>query len=307
MAINYPDAIEEGAVVETREVSPSHFLFKIKSFSLLSENGFDKYETTNFVVGDYKWRLILYPNGRDDGNKEDHISVYLAIADTSSLPARWEVNAIFSIFLLNQKLDNFLSLRGRIRRFHAVNPEWGFSKFISKKSFTDPCNGYLVDDNCVFGAEVFVIKSQGAVECLSNLKPGNPYKHSINISNFSKLGNLWNSENFVLGDRTWSIRVYPRGDGKGKDKDVSIFLYLVGSEPHKVKVKYSIAIKNQFTDEHRVENVSRWFIPNGEGWGWSSFIPIKDMIDSKKGFLVEDCCVVEVEILLPAISQNTLP
>ncbi|KAG8366332.1 hypothetical protein BUALT_Bualt17G0068800 [Buddleja alternifolia] len=247
-----------GVVVETREAYPSHFLFKFESFSLLSDAGIDKYETTDFVAGEYKWRLIIYPDGRDSGNKGDHVSVYLAMANTSSLPATWEVNAVFSIFLLNQKLDNFLSVRGRARRFHALHPEWGFSKFISKKSLTDPSNGYLVGDKCVFGAEVFVIKSQGTIECLSILNAEVPYKHSFNISNFSKLEDVWISDNFILGDQTWSRKVYPRGNGEGKGRDVSIFLYLVDSKPssyRKLKVKYTIGIKNQYTDENHILRV----------------------------------------------------
>ncbi|KAG8366331.1 hypothetical protein BUALT_Bualt17G0068700 [Buddleja alternifolia] len=299
------DFLEKGVLVETREVYPSHFLFKIESFSLLSDNGIDKYETTDFVAGDYKWRLIIYPDRRDSENKGDHVSVYLAMANTSSLPATWEVNAVFSIFLLNQKLDNFLSVRGRARRFHALHPEWGFSKFISKKSLTDPSNGYLVDDKCVFGAEVFVIKSQGTIECLSILNAEVPYKHSFNISNFSKLEDVWSSDNFILGDQTWSIQVYPRGNGKGKGRNVSIYLHLVDSKPAsycKLKVKYTIGIKNQYTDENHILSCCTWLTPPAN-WGWYSFMPIKDMNDPKKGFVVGDCCIVEVEILLQAIAQ----
>ncbi|KAL3824138.1 hypothetical protein ACJIZ3_020167 [Penstemon smallii] len=160
--------------VETREASPSHFLFKIKSFSLLSQNGIDKYESTEFSAGDYKWKLIFYPNGEESENEDDdYIAVNLALADTSSLHSRWEVNAIFSIFLYNQKSDNFLAMRGPTRRFHEVKTEWGFPKFISKKSLIDPSNGYLVNDNCVFGAE------------------------------FSELEVEWVSEEFLAGDHKW--------------------------------------------------------------------------------------------------------
>ncbi|KAG8366330.1 hypothetical protein BUALT_Bualt17G0068600 [Buddleja alternifolia] len=192
-----------------------------------------------------------------------------------------------------------------MRRFHALNPEFGFSKFISKKSFTDPSNGYLVDDNCVFGAEVFVIKNQANIECVSTLKAAVPYKHSFRISNFSKLQDVRISENFVLGDQIWSIVVYPRGQGKGKGIDVTIFLHLLDS-CQKLKVNYTIGIKNQYTDEHRVARDSRWFTPPDDGWGWYSLIPIKDMNDPKTGFVVGDCCIIEVEILLLAISQNSL-
>ncbi|EYU30060.1 hypothetical protein MIMGU_mgv1a026327mg, partial [Erythranthe guttata] len=53
-----------------------------------------------FDVGDYKWRLIIYPYGKEKDHS--HVSVYLAMAETSSLPIDWEFNANFTIFLYNQ-------------------------------------------------------------------------------------------------------------------------------------------------------------------------------------------------------------
>ncbi|KAL3824140.1 hypothetical protein ACJIZ3_020169 [Penstemon smallii] len=189
--------------LEIRNFSPTHFLFKIESFSLLSQNGVNKYESNEFSAGNYKWRLIFNFNWEDSGNEVDNVAIYLALANSSSLPTRWEVNAVFSIFLYNQNSDNFLSVRGPARRFHALKTEWGFSKFISKKSLIDPCNGYLVNDNCVFGAEVFVIEPQGVIERLSMLEAGKPEDHSWSISQFSKLKNGWFSEEFLTRDHKW--------------------------------------------------------------------------------------------------------
>ncbi|GFP85247.1 math domain and coiled-coil domain-containing protein at3g58220 [Phtheirospermum japonicum] len=86
--------------METREASPAHLLIKIESFSLLEKHGIEKYKTREFESGEYKWRLIIYPNGHD------YVSVYLAIIDTSALPANWEVNASFSICLFNHTPKN---------------------------------------------------------------------------------------------------------------------------------------------------------------------------------------------------------
>ncbi|XP_012847542.1 PREDICTED: MATH domain and coiled-coil domain-containing protein At1g31390-like [Erythranthe guttata] len=100
-------------ILETRDASPAHFLTKIESFSLFSHYGIDKYETREFEAGDYKWRLIIYPNGDEYENKE-YISVYLAVAESSSLPVDWEINAIFTIFIYNQILNKYQFLRGNI-------------------------------------------------------------------------------------------------------------------------------------------------------------------------------------------------
>lgn len=39
-----------------------------------------------------------------------------------------------------------------------MKTEWGFDRFLRIQTLTDPSNGYIRDDFCLFGAEVFVIK-----------------------------------------------------------------------------------------------------------------------------------------------------
>ena len=55
---------------------------------------------------------------------------------------------IFAIYLVDAD--------GEIRRFHDVKTEWGFNKFLPFDSFNCHCNGYLVNNCCVIGVEVFV-------------------------------------------------------------------------------------------------------------------------------------------------------
>ncbi|EYU25540.1 hypothetical protein MIMGU_mgv1a023300mg [Erythranthe guttata] len=158
--------------METREVPSAHFLIKIESFSLFDKYKINKYETSEFVAGEYKC---------------DYISVNLAMTDTSSLPTNWEVNVVSNIFLFNQISGHYHYSPGITRRVQTMKFEWGLSKFISKEILSDPSNGYLVNDTCVFGAEVFVIERQAAVECLSLDNVDTCYKHDLKISDFSKL------------------------------------------------------------------------------------------------------------------------
>ncbi|XP_012833032.1 PREDICTED: MATH domain and coiled-coil domain-containing protein At3g58410-like [Erythranthe guttata] len=96
--------------METREASPTHSLVKIESFY---NSGIAKFETKEFVAGEYRWKLIIHPNGDKTVEKDkDYVSVYLAMADTSSLPASWEVNVVFSIFLFDQISANYLCSLG---------------------------------------------------------------------------------------------------------------------------------------------------------------------------------------------------
>ncbi|KAL3641551.1 hypothetical protein CASFOL_012366 [Castilleja foliolosa] len=154
--------------METRDASPAHFLIKFDSFSFLHKRGIGKIVTREFKSGKYKWRLVIYPNGHGTGkDEESYVSVYLAIADTYDLPSNWEVTAFFSICLFDHVSGKYRYSIGRARRFHALKTEWGFEKFISKKNLTDPSNGYIVDDKCVLGAEVFVNENKAVTQCLS--------------------------------------------------------------------------------------------------------------------------------------------
>ncbi|KAM3301543.1 ubiquitin C-terminal hydrolase 12 isoform X1 [Capsicum chacoense] len=206
--------------VEVREDSPAHYLLKIESFSRLSESGIYKFESNEFEAAGYKWKMIIYPDGDTRENGSGHISVYLAISGTSSLLVGWEVNAIFTFFLFDQLHDNYLSVRGEKRRFQRIKSLWGLPKFLSHQTFKEASNGYLVDDKCVVGAEIFVFQRQAIGECLSMVKSNNSFKREWKICNFSKLGEDWLSEVFTVGDYKWKLWLYPKGSFNDKGYNI---------------------------------------------------------------------------------------
>ncbi|XP_024039476.1 ubiquitin carboxyl-terminal hydrolase 12 [Citrus clementina] len=233
----------------TSHVPPAHYIVKIKSFSVLAEKAVDeKYESGAFEAGGYKWKLVLYPNGNKSKNVQDHISLYLAVADTSSVTLGWEVYAVFRLFLLDQNQDNYLVVQdamGKERRFNGLKLEWGFDQFIPLKAFNDASNGYLVEDTCIFGAEVFV-KERNIVkgECLSMEKYAYSSKYVWKVENFSKLGEgRQESQVFSAGNHKWKIRLYPMGNGFGDGDHLSLFLALADSAVEAVKV-YGLQVQN---------------------------------------------------------------
>ncbi|KAL3641571.1 hypothetical protein CASFOL_012386 [Castilleja foliolosa] len=297
---------------ETREASPANFLVKIDSFSLLQKHGIQRLETREFKAGNYM-RLVIYPNGHGTGkdDKADYVSVYLAITNTNELPSNWEVNATFSICLFNHVSGNYVYSQGRARRFHSINQEWGFMKFISKKDLTDPSKGYLIDDKCVLGAEVFVNENKAVIECMS-LKSVDkePYKREFKITNFSRLKAKWPVSNeFTVGGYKWAIDVYPNGDGQGTESSLSIYLRRVVSNnrasSERVMPCFTIRIKDQSNDlkHHQYTCSGHWFSDSTNmGWGWTSFIKLASLNDPNKGFIVKDSCVIEIELAVQAIS-----
>ncbi|KAJ0105366.1 hypothetical protein Patl1_19239 [Pistacia atlantica] len=44
--------------------------------------------------------------------------------------------------------------------------------------FHNPLKGYFIDDTCIFGAEVFVVKSTSRRECLAMAKEPATYFHT---------------------------------------------------------------------------------------------------------------------------------
>ncbi|KAL9162474.1 hypothetical protein ABFS82_07G092000 [Erythranthe guttata] len=274
--------------METREAPPAHLLVKIESFSLFEKYQIEKYETKEFAAGEYKWKLIIYPNGDDNVGKDSgYVSVYLAMVDTCSQPV--EVNAVFSIFLFNH-------ISGRTRRFLGTKSKWGFSKFMSKESLTDPSNGYVIGDkSCVFGAEVFVAKKEAITQCVSSRNVDIPYKRDWIIPNYSKLGIRWESEEFGVGGEKWQIRLYPKGFYIKLDTHVSIYLYYLGCGS--VEACFTVRIKDQvFYHEYEKSYRGGLFTASSRICGLYKFIEIETMKDPKKGFIVNDSCLLQLEI-----------
>ncbi|EYU41006.1 hypothetical protein MIMGU_mgv1a020977mg, partial [Erythranthe guttata] len=248
--------------------------------------------------------LKLIPEGvKCKTGKPQGVSVYLGMVEKSSLPANRIVNAVFSIFLFNQNSGNYLCSLGITRRFQTMKSEWGFSKLISMKVMFEPSNGYLVDDKCVFGAEVFVVNTNALTGCLSLKKTVTPYKRDWKIRNFSKLGDVWKSETFKAGGKKWNVSLHPRGCGGAKGNGVSIFLHYVGSES--VKACFTIRIKNQVSEKHKQKSSTQWFPDSTSNkWGWDSFIKLATINDPIKGFINEkNCCLLDIEISVEAVAR----
>ena len=94
------------------------------------------------------------------------------------------------------------------RRFRGIKLEWGYDKVIPLKPFKDASNGYLVDDMCVFGAEVFVSKqrSMDKGECLELIKESITNKFVFRIENYSKLtADFYDSNSFNVGLYKWYL------------------------------------------------------------------------------------------------------
>ncbi|KAJ8900321.1 hypothetical protein K2173_024961 [Erythroxylum novogranatense] len=156
---------DTGIMRSTRDIHPEHYSIRISRFSLLAERQ-EKYESYPFEAGGYKWRLLLYPKGNSKCfDSKGYISLYLAIQDTDSFPKQWEVYVDFKVLVFDHIHNNYSVFQDLgVKRFHELKTVFGFNKLLSLEAFNDVRNGYLDDDSCIFGAEVFVIKQPTVYE-----------------------------------------------------------------------------------------------------------------------------------------------
>ncbi|KAJ0982593.1 hypothetical protein J5N97_010848 [Dioscorea zingiberensis] len=143
---------EAAPTVENQPVedpSTSRFTWTIENFSRLNVK---KHYSDIFLVGGFKWRVLIFPKG----NNVDHLSMYLDVADSSSLPYGWSRYAQFSLAVINQVHHKFSIRKETQHQFNARESDWGFTSFMPLSELYDPTRGYLVNDTCVVEAEVAV-------------------------------------------------------------------------------------------------------------------------------------------------------
>ncbi|KAL5539701.1 hypothetical protein UlMin_044565 [Ulmus minor] len=284
-----------------RDALPSHYLLKIESFSLLSKASIEKYSGSEFEVGGYKWKLAIYPNGIQSLDGPGHISIYLELVDTRSLSTGWEINTIVNFFLFDRVRDKYVSLQdAAVRRFHCMKTQWGIAKFIDLETFYDPSNGYLVNDSCTFGVEVFIVKSTFTAERLSMIRSPMSCNYSWKFDFFSKrTQDLYESDLFAGGDYKWTILFWPNGirkDAETWGNYISLGLNLnTSSFPpgKKLLVHYIFRVRDQKKNNH-YEQSERGLI-SSTATGFRQFMSLNKFKDPENGFLVRDACIIDAQ------------
>ncbi|KAK2650728.1 hypothetical protein Ddye_018217 [Dipteronia dyeriana] len=303
---------------DERDFGPAHFALKIESYSLLSNapHGHGKrYESGIFEVKGYKWKLILYPQGDKTYDGKANISLNVAIDESNSFPNNnWIVCAYLKFFILDQKTKKYLTIqetKGALKYFDNLRNEHGCAQLISLDELNDPCNGYLVNDCCVFGVEVFVIQpASGNEETLTMVKEPNGRTHTWLIKNFSKLNdNLQYSDEFTVGGRKWNLKLFPKGIKSDMGKSLSLYIWLSDLKSvipvipeRKVYAEYKLRIVDHSRIKKVEKQASHWFDSNRD-WGFSNFISLKELHELDNGYLNDDTLIVEVEFDVISVTK----
>ncbi|XP_061353681.1 ubiquitin C-terminal hydrolase 12-like isoform X4 [Gastrolobium bilobum] len=128
----------------------ARFTWTIDNFSSLTK----KIYSDTFSVGGYKWRILLFPKG----NNADHMSMYVDVADSATLPYGWSRYAQFSLTVVNQIHCKYSIRKETQHHFNARESDWGFTNFMPLAELYDPSRGYLVNGTCIVEADVAVRK-----------------------------------------------------------------------------------------------------------------------------------------------------
>ncbi|XP_050281136.1 ubiquitin C-terminal hydrolase 12-like isoform X7 [Quercus robur] len=127
----------------------ARFTWIIDNFSRLNTK---MLYSDDFLVGGYKWRILVFPKG----NNVDHLSIYLDVADSTILPYGWSRYNQFSLSVINQIHDKYSISKETQHQFNARESDWGFTSFMPLGELYDPGRGYLVNDTCIVEADVAV-------------------------------------------------------------------------------------------------------------------------------------------------------
>ncbi|CAL0302441.1 unnamed protein product [Lupinus luteus] len=167
-------------------------------------------------------------------------------------------------------------------------------------TLNDPSKGYLVGDTCVIGVDIVVLNTKIQGECITMFEVPRVVSHSWKFDNFSTADlESYSSPQFFAGNYKWVIKFYPNGSGNSIGTAISLFLELdlSTSSNRKVFANYTLRAKDQKNGQR---NEIKWsfnsFWNSTRNRGFNHFLPLDEFKDPKRGFLVNDSCVLEADV-----------
>ncbi|XP_059665782.1 ubiquitin C-terminal hydrolase 12-like isoform X2 [Cornus florida] len=119
------------------------------------------------------------------------------------------------------------------------------------------------------------------------------------IENFSRLNTkkLY-SEVFYVGGYKWRVLIFPKGNNVDH---LSMYLDVADSAalPYGWSryAQFSLSVVNQLHNKFTVrKDTQHQFNARESDWGFTSFMPLSELYDPGRGYLVNDTCVVEADV-----------
>ncbi|KFM23482.1 MATH domain-containing protein [Auxenochlorella protothecoides] len=126
------------------------FTWKIDKFSDINKR---ELRSNTFEVGNYKWYILVYPQGCDVAN---HLSLFLCVADYDKLLPGWSHFAQFTIAVVNRD-PKASKYSDTLHRFCKKEHDWGWKKFMELGKVGE---GFTLQDSLVIKAQVQILRDR---------------------------------------------------------------------------------------------------------------------------------------------------
>ncbi|XP_074567014.1 uncharacterized protein LOC141823625 [Curcuma longa] len=282
------------------------FWWAIDGFSTIVNRGADTYYSRSFTACDFNWKLRLGLVLEEDGEK--YVGLYLSNDDAASKGS--EIKAIYRLFICDQLHGEHIQKEGK-DYFHSKSLD-GCCFKVALNKFDSSKSGLLVNDRCVFGAQVLqafaISKSdkEGMNESLSLNKDLTPRIYTWVFKDVSKSNVILQSEAFAAGGYNWRISLYPNVSTYKDFLGVFLVMDDAGSLASKtsVYVELSLCLLDLDNAKHRKLTGKVLFSSGSSSLGWNDFLSWKEVQDPSRGFLRNDICIVEATVVV--LGVNTI-
>ncbi|KAK8999217.1 hypothetical protein V6N11_070393 [Hibiscus sabdariffa] len=150
----------DGAKSESKDGNGeiSKVTWRIPNFSSFTKD--EELFSEHFSVDGNKWQLSIYPKG---SKGVDHLSIYLEVADSATLPSGWTRFAQYGFAVIDQ-VDRTNSITEvATDEFNAAVSGWSYPSFIALSELEDPKRGYILNDACLIEAYISTDRTEGLI------------------------------------------------------------------------------------------------------------------------------------------------
>ncbi|KAI3860521.1 hypothetical protein MKX03_017903 [Papaver bracteatum] len=117
------------------------------------------------------------------------------------------------------------------------------------------------------------------------------------IKNFSTSRAIFTDiDVFSIGATKWKARIYPEGFGTVFDH-LSLYLLAVDLTEN-VDTEFTFAVTSQTDRNNSVRKKRKvsYVESSVQGFGWTYFMPLNKLHDPSNGYIVDDTCVISIEV-----------
>jgi len=286
-------------------IGEDYYEWKIDNWESLNELE----ESPEFEIGNYKWKIELYPTGFNGRNKDkDYISIYLKNMDVLNEDNTSHPCAYCALSIRSCNDSTCYKIKGSqsLRSFDKENYRVGYQNFIEQvelfKINKDSIKPLVENGKTIISVYIRVCKYSGKVKYFNTLK--SLMVNNINfldsnevidegqyewrIGDWDKLNDQAYSPEFMAAGHLWKILLYPNGISNNNNDYVSIFLTNLDIEEKMdstidVCVNFIISLRNYKNYSiYKTEPISslKFYSLKNNQYGYSQFIKQTELFKS---------------------------